>query len=122
MDDIDTIKKRLASAPTDSGVEGGTVPERGGVAHLFTMLKLFGTEEMYNTYVLDYEEKRIRYGAMKSDLAEAIAQELIPLQTKRRELVANPEYVDQILQESKEKCLIRASETISEVKKKMGLV
>ena len=28
-DDLETIKKRLASAPTDSGVEGGEIPERG---------------------------------------------------------------------------------------------
>jgi tryptophanyl-tRNA synthetase len=55
MDDLDTIKKRLASAPTDSGIVGGRVPETGGVANLFTMLKLFGTDEMYNNYVTDYE-------------------------------------------------------------------
>jgi tryptophanyl-tRNA synthetase len=122
MDDLDTIKKRLASAPTDSGIVGGRVPETGGVANLFTMLKLFGTDEMYNNYVTDYEEKRIRYGDMKHDLAEAIAKELKPLQEKRRALESDPTYVDQVLEKSQQNCLERASETIREVKEKMGLV
>ncbi len=121
MDDLETIKKRLASAPTDSGVEGGQIPQRGGVANLFTMLKLFGTEEMYQRYTQAYEEKRIRYGDMKQELAEAIYTELAPLQEKRRELEANPDYVDRVLKESREKCLSRASETLTEVKQKMGL-
>ncbi len=122
MDDLDTIKKRLASAPTDSGTIGGRVPESGGVANLFTMLKLFGSDALYNEYAQAYEEKRIRYGDMKRDLAEVIYEELQPLQTKRRELEANVEYVDRVLRESKEKCLERANETLTEVKQKMGLL
>jgi tryptophanyl-tRNA synthetase len=59
---------------------------------------------------------------MKHDLAEAIAKELKPLQEKRRALESDPTYVDQVLEKSQQNCLERASETIREVKEKMGLV
>ena len=39
-DDLNTIKKKLASAPTDSG-KGDKVPEKGGVAGLLTFVELF---------------------------------------------------------------------------------
>lgn len=120
-DDLETIKKRLASAPTDSGTTGGNVPKEGGVANLFSMLRLFKADEMYKKYEQDYRDKKIRYGDMKSDLAEVIFKELKPFQKRREEFVANPKMVDQILKESNEKCLAIAEETMQEVRKKMGL-
>lgn len=122
MDDLSMIKKRLASAPTDSGVTGGAVPTTGGVANLFTMAKLFGSDALYRKYADDYTAGTIRYGDMKADLAGAIFAELQPLQEKRRELEANPTYVDHVLADSREKCLARASATMTEVKEKMGLL
>jgi len=121
-DDLDTIKKKLAGAPTDSGVEGGEVPKEGRVANLFTFIKLFGGEEMYQKYAQLYKEKTIRYGDMKNELAGAIFNDLQPLQEKRREIEAKGSYVDDIIEENAKKCRARAQETILEVKEKMGLL
>jgi len=120
-DDLETIKKRLAQAPTDSGTVGGELPKEGGVANLFTLLKLFVDNNVYNKFVQDYREKKIRYGELKSTLAEAIFAELKPLQEKRKEFAENPHLVDNILKESNEKCLVLAEETMKEVREKMGL-
>lgn len=120
-DDLDTIRKRLAATPTDSGILGGQIPQEGGVANLFILAYLFGGKELHQKYVQDYKEKKIRYSEMKSDIAEAIYKELKPLQERRKHFEENPALVDTIIAESQAKCLERAEETMLEVREKMGL-
>ena len=120
-DDLETIKKRLAVAPTDSGTVGGEIPKGGRVANLFVLLKLFVSDNMYNKFVQDYREKKIRYVELKAFLAEEIYKELKPLQEKRKHFEENPKLVDEILQESNTKCRELAEETMQEVRGKMGL-
>lgn len=125
-DDLTTVKKRLAQAVTDSGKEGGdpTSPRlRGtGVANLFKLLNLFATEDVYNKFVQDYEEKKIRYSELKEVLAHAIYGELQVLQEKRKTFEENPKLVDEILERGREQCSKIAKETMREVREKMGLV
>ncbi|MBI2074842.1 MAG: tryptophan--tRNA ligase [Candidatus Levybacteria bacterium] len=121
-DDLETIKSRLAKAPTDSGAIGGNIPQEGGVANLFTLLRLFGGKEMFTKFVQDYHEKKIRYVEMKEVLAEAIYKELQPIQERRKEFEQNPKLVDEILNTSISQCRQVAEETMKEVKEKMGLV
>ncbi len=121
-DDLETIRQRLAKTPTDSGTEGGDIPKEGGVANLFTLLKLFGGEDMYNNFARDYQEKKIRYVEMKYLLAEAIYNELKPVRERRRMFEENEALVNAILEEGAEKCREIASQTIKEVKEKMGIL
>lgn len=120
-DDLETIRKRLAGAPTDSGIEGGNIPTDGPIANLFNLLKLFVDNNVYNKFAQDYTEKKIRYTELKSVLADAIYTELKPFQERRKEFEASSDLVDSILKESREKCLAIAEETMKEVKMKMGL-
>lgn len=121
-DDLETIKKRLASAPTDSGTMGGYVPTEGGVANLFKLFRIFGEDEIYQKYAADYKAKTIRYSEMKNALAEIIYKELKPFQERRKEFENNPKLVDEILEQSITKCRVLAEETMQEVRQKMGLV
>jgi tryptophanyl-tRNA synthetase len=120
-DDLETIKSRLAKVPTDSGTLGGSIPQEGGVANLFILAYLFGGSELHQKYVVAYKEKIIRYSEMKSDVADAIYKELEPIQERRREYEQNPDLVDKIVDEHTAKCREFASETMREVKEKMGL-
>lgn len=120
-DDLETIKRRLAATPTDSGKIGGEVPKTGGVANLFTLLKLFSLE-LYEKYAKAYQEGNIRYSDMKSDLAQLIFNELQPFQKKRKEFENNPQLVDDILDEHTHQLRKMAQSTIQEVKQKMGLL
>lgn len=121
-DDLETIKKRLSKAPTDSGTEGGAIPTTGGVGNLFTLLKMFADKDTFVKFVIDYRDKKIRYSEMKQVLAEAIFAELQPIQEKRKVYEENPKLVDDIIDEHTEKCRKKASETLNEVKTKMGLL
>jgi len=120
-DDLETIKKKLAKVVTDTGTTGGPVPKEGGVASLFTYLALFNKDDMHKKFKEDYEKGVIRYGDMKAFLSEAIYEELKPIQEKRNYFEEHAAEVDEILAESKERCLAIAKETMLEVKEKMGL-
>ncbi len=73
-------------------------------------------------YVEDYKAKKIRYGEMKAELADAIDNELEPIRVRRKEYEENPQLVDEILVEHTLKCRELAQKTILEVKEKMGFV
>lgn len=124
-DSLDEIRKRLAASPTDSGILGGdpTSPRLRGtrIGNLFELLRLFVDKNTCDKFVQDYKEKRIRYVEMKNVLAEAIYKELKPFQERRKEFESNPAMVDQILDESNQKCRELAEKTIREVRSKMGL-
>ncbi len=120
-DDLETIKKRLAAAPTDSGIVGGNVPKTGGVANLFGLLKLFVLPQVYIKFEQEYKEKKIRYVELKEVLSQAIYKELKPFQERRKEFEKNPSLVDSIIKESNKECLKMAEETMREVREKMGL-
>ncbi len=121
MDDLETIRKRLAAAPTDSGTTGGPVPNEGGVANLFALLRLFDKEANHK-FSEDYHEGKIRYSEMKEVLAQAIFKELHPLQQERKKFEENPHMVNDIINDSLGKCREIAEETMKEVRSKMGLI
>lgn len=119
-DDLEAIKSRLAKAPTDSG-KGGTVPKTGGVANLLKFVELFQGIERRAQYEAVYLSTGLRYTALKEELAGAIAAELAPIQAKRRELEAKPEYVDKVIAEGAAKARVVADQTVREVKERLGL-
>jgi tryptophanyl-tRNA synthetase len=121
-DDLDEIKAKLAKVPTDSGTLGGNIPQEGGVANLFTLLKLLEDKEVFVKFVIDYREGRIRYSELKQVLADAIYKELQPFQEKRKYFEAHPEEVDKIIAEGNKKATELAAQTLQEVKQKMGLL
>ncbi len=124
-DDLETIRKRLAQAPTDSGEIGGDPTSsrlRGtGTSNLFILLKLFSSQEIYAKFVQDYREKKIRYVELKGQLAQDIYKELQPIQERRKEFENNPSLVDSIIEYHAAKLREKAEETMREVRKKMGL-
>ncbi len=119
-DDLETIKAKIAKAPTDSG-KGKMVPSSGGVASLLGFVELFQGKQKREEYEKQYSEEGIRYKDLKEALAQAIYEELKPIQERRKELEKDTKYVDEVIKEGAEKARQVASQTLSEVKKAMGL-
>jgi tryptophanyl-tRNA synthetase len=137
-DDLEVISKKLAACPTDSGK--GTVvskldrngktqksyiddkgASRGGVQTLMELVELFQKTDKRIFYEAAYQSSGIRYGDLKKELAEAIFAELKPIQEKRAELEADPEYVDSVIETGAARARAIASEVVLEVRKAMGL-
>lgn len=120
-DGLETITEKLAKAPTDAG-KGTKVPTEGGVAALLEFVELFKGIDKRKEYEKQYIKKGIRYKELKEELAQAIYNDLKPIQDKRKELEENREFVDQVIAEGAEKARKVASETLQEVKHAMGLI
>ncbi|MCL5090739.1 MAG: tryptophan--tRNA ligase, partial [Patescibacteria group bacterium] len=120
-DDLETIKKRLAGAPTDSG-RGSVVPKEGGVANLLELVRLFEGDKGYEGYVKDYLGVGIRYSELKNELSEAIYKELKPIQERRAFYEQNPKLVTEILEQGRQYASQIAKATLTEVKEKMGFI
>ncbi len=135
-DDLETIKQRLSAAPTDSGQGKVEIvgddqsskrfidqsgAESVGVANLLSLVELFEGADKRHKYEADYQGAGIRYGELKQELAEAIYGQLEPIQSKRRELEADPGYVERVIAEGADKARQLALETVEEVRQKMGL-
>ncbi|OGM76021.1 tryptophan--tRNA ligase [Candidatus Woesebacteria bacterium RIFOXYA1_FULL_43_16] len=120
-DSLEMIKKKLSDAPTDSG-KGDKVPEKGGVANLLQLVELFEGSDKRKTFESEYLGVGVRYDELKSDLAEAIYNELKPIQEQREKYKNNPVLVDKIIKEGAEKASQIAKQTIKEVKEEMGFI
>jgi tryptophanyl-tRNA synthetase len=139
-DNLDTIKKRLASTPTDSGrgdikeglffseesMKGASDPKEmtpsKGAGSLMVLVELFQGKDKRKEYEEKYQEEGIRYKELKEELAEAIYKELEPIQEKRKELESKPDYAEKVIREGAQKAQKVAKGTLEEVKVKMGLV
>ncbi len=118
-DDLGMIKERLAKVPTDSG-KGEEIPGEGGVVALLKLVELFEGHEVRAEYEERYRSDGIRYREMKKELAEAIYQELAPMQKRRAELNEDMGYVTEVVRRGAERAREIAATTVSEVKEVMG--
>lgn len=119
-DDFEAIKSKVMSVPTDSG-SGAAVPETGGVANLLKLVEFFEGEGRRRGYEQQYLGDGIKYAALKNDLAAAIFAELEPFQQRRAEISQDQAYVDGVIKDGAQRAKALASETLAEVKSKLGL-
>lgn len=120
-DSLETIRKRLAGAPTDSG-KAEKVPEKGGVVNLLTFVELFQGKKKREEYEKAYTGTGIGYAELKEGLAKAIHEKLKPIQERRKKFEENSSLVDKILTEGATKARKVAEKALEETKKAMGLV
>lgn len=142
-DDLETIQQKLASTPTDSGqgvikeieqnktaqtsvqhneyVDKKTQQVSEGVASLLQMVKLFEGQKKFDYFQDQYQGSGIRYGELKQELAQAIYQELEPIQEKRKQLAAQPNYIEEVIFTGAKKAEEIAQQNLQEVMGLMGL-
>lgn len=120
IDDLKTIKAKIFKVPTDSG-KGKTVPLKGGVFALLTLVELFEGKEKRKEYEKMYLTSGIKYQTLKNDLSLKIYKTLKPIQEKRKYFESNPKLIKKILSEGKNYASKIAQKTLKEVKIKMGL-
>lgn len=117
-DDLETIRKKVRSVPTATQA-GGEMSS--GVKTLFTFADLYISSEV-EKYKDEYKKGTLQFVVLKDALANAIYDELKPIQSKRKEIENNPKYVDKVIKEGAEKARAIATQTVKEVKQKMGLL
>lgn len=118
-DEPDVIHEKIKHAVTDSGANGEM---SAGVANLFMLLGAFGDHSLYARYQSAFKDGSIRYSELKDDVARAIADYFAPFRKRRAELYKNPKKVNTIYAKGSKQAEKIASQTLSEVKEKIGLL
>jgi len=113
-----SIKSKLKKAVTDAGTSGTLGP---GALNLITILNEIDPETAAE-FTAAGEAGTIRYGDLKTVLAQKLADYLAPFRDRRADLASRPDDVWQILADGRAKAIEVTSRTIAEVKDKMGFV
>lgn len=119
-DSFEVIKEKIAKIPTDGG-KGESVPDRGGVKNLFDFVGLFLGEDQKRECEKKYLTTGIRYGELKEDLSKEIYKQLMPIQEKRKEIIEDENYLDEVIVMGRDRAVKIAEETMVEVREKMGI-
>ena len=117
LDDPDTVRRKLKRAVTDSGSDVRFDETRPAVTNLLSMFQLF-TGRTPEEVEAHFAGKG--YAQLKNDLAEATVEFLRPFQERVRGI--SDEELSRILRDGADKARVIASETMRQVKERMGIV
>ena len=118
-DDKDTIIRKFKRAVTDSDNKIIFSPEKPGISNLLTIYSLFSNKSIEDAQV-EFEGKG--YGDFKIKVGEAVADVLDPIRQEKNRLLADKNYLDNILKIGAERAERLAYRTLNKVYKKVGLV
>jgi tryptophanyl-tRNA synthetase len=118
LDDPELIRSKIMKATTDSEGIVKFDESRPGV---YNLLEIYENLTQKSREEIEQHFEGKGYGDFKKEVAEVVVEALRPIQEKYRELMANPETIEKMLQEGANKIRPMAEETLQEVKTKVGL-
>jgi len=120
FEDENEIIRKVKTAVTDAG---GFTSDRmsPGVQNLFEIIRACGRIDEYNQLKADYQQGNLKYKDLKDTTAQALLDLTGELKRKRKEILANPDFVKRMIREGSEKARWTASQTIAEVRKMLGI-
>ncbi len=121
VDDPKVLRKKVMRAVTDQGPQEPNSPMTEPIANLFTLLELTSTPEVVKHFRDAYADCSIRYGDLKKQLAEDILAVTTPIRERINDILADEDYLRNVVRRGAEKARERASKTLSEVRRIMGI-
>lgn len=97
-----------------------TTPE--GAQNLLDLLAYFGDEATHKQFVSAQKSGEIRYSDLKSELATAISDQFSDFRKRKKELLSDKAELMKIINDGDAKARKIASQTMEEVKQKIGLL
>lgn len=135
FDEPDEIRKKIMAAVTDPGKVIKYSPSKPGISNLLTIYSLFSSETrkqssaeggfLFSGKSIKELEKSFKgkgYEEFKKSLIKLLINSLEPFRRKRKELLSREVYVKEILNQGAKKAQVIVQSTITDVRKKMGLV
>ena len=119
LDDRDTIMRKFKRAVTDSGCEVKRGEGKEGIENL---MSIYGavTEKTFDEIEKEFEGKG--YGDFKAAVGEAVADSLLPMQEKYKQIIADKAYLEKCMKEGAEKAFAASRKTLQKVSKKVGFI
>ena len=122
VDDEKTLRKKVMRAVTDEGPKEPNQPVSQPVENLLTLMALTSGPELVQQYRDAYADCSIRYGALKKQLAEDILKVTTPIRERYLDIRNDDEYLGRVVRRGAERARERASATLAEVRKAMGII
>ncbi|MEV0142453.1 tryptophan--tRNA ligase [Streptomyces globisporus] len=120
LDDPKATAKKVKSAVTDTDtVIRYDAEKKPGVSNLLSILSTLSGSPVEDLE-RSYEGKG--YGALKTDLAEAMVEFVTPFRARTQEYLDDPETLDSILAKGAEKARAVAAETLAQTYDRMGFL
>jgi tryptophanyl-tRNA synthetase len=118
LDEPATIAKKLRSAVTDSGTEVVRAPDKQGISNL---IEILAAVRATAPEAIEREFDGSGYGSFKQAVADAVVGYLAPVRERYRELRADEEALEQVLEAGAEKARVIAGRTLRDVRGRMGV-
>ncbi|MBI2589596.1 tryptophan--tRNA ligase [Candidatus Berkelbacteria bacterium] len=118
-DTADTVRQKIRKAVTDSGNEIEFSDDKQALKNLLTIFAGV-TDRTIETIVAEYTGKG--YAEFKESLANEINKFLAPVQARYDKLIADEQYLAQILKDGTERVQPVAAQTLKTVKEQIGLI
>ena len=122
VDDEKTLRKKVMRAVTDEGPKEPNQPVSQPVENLLTLMALTSGPELVQQYRDAYADCSIRYGDLKKQLAEDILKVTTPIRERYLDIRNDDEYLGRVVRRGAERARERASATLAEVRKAMGII
>lgn len=120
-DDDDLIRKKVMKAKTDSGPTEPNSIKPDYIQNIFLLMKLVSPEEVIAKFNADYQNCVIRYGDLKNQLAEDIVVFVRPVREKVAAILADENYLANVMATGAAKARLSAQATMKEVRTAIGL-
>jgi tryptophanyl-tRNA synthetase len=120
LDEPDSLVKKIKRAVTDAGTEITFDPEnKPGVSNLLTILSTL-SDRAIGDLERDYEGQG--YGALKSDVADAVVGFATPFRTRVHELLGDPSGMDALLADGANRARKVSEETLQRAYDAVGFL
>ncbi len=120
LDEPDVITRKIKRAVTDLGNEVRYAPdEKPGISNLMSILAAT-TGQSFDAIVNQYNGQG--YGKFKQATAEAVVEQLRPVQARYREIRADTEGLRRVLRAGAESANARADATLKRVHEALGFI
>jgi tryptophanyl-tRNA synthetase len=119
LDPPQEIHKKIKIAVTDSGREIIYNPDKKpAISNLISIYSGFSGKDIGK---IEEEFKGRGYAEFKESLSNLLVDKLGKIQKEFTKLIQNPEYLEKIIEDGNKKAKAIASQTLKEVKEKMGI-
>jgi tryptophanyl-tRNA synthetase len=121
FEDEESIRKKLKSAVTDSGELPEGVYMSAGLANLFEILRACGKTDAADNLESQYRDGTLRYVDLKDQTADALVELSTRLNSRRDELLRDPDYVETVTRDMTQRAREIVRETLRDARDIVGL-
>ena len=115
------LVEQIAKVASDA-IRSESGKDLPGEQNLMELLGHFGKADEVKHFADEQKTGKLKYSELKEALAKDISEYFSEFREKKKELLAKPEYIKQVLDEGSSRARKVASATLKEVKGKIGLL